>query len=216
MTLWQRIQQWFQRGAQENVRGVSKYTVQFYKGNYYARQKAANKAGAICYVEHHFNSTAKATQTTADLAFAIVARNASQISIQWAKRYAQAIDREFEEITRVGGIDGVVLGGVNGRGNANVKHTAMPAILLEPMFVNDPEHVQVMKSPDGQRRLAQVLVDSIVETFPDGGLVAFSVGHKYKTSRPRDRGAKVLGGGTEAEYAEQVLLQAKTLLESVV
>jgi uncharacterized protein YgiM (DUF1202 family) len=34
-----------------------------------------------------------------------------------------------------------------------------------------------------------------------------SVGHKYKTSQPHDRGASVYGGGTEADYAELLLIE---------
>jgi hypothetical protein len=62
--------------------------------------------------------------------------------------------------------------------------------------------------------LARILADSIIEAFPDGSRIGFSVGHKYKTSRPRDRGAAVYGGGTEADYAEIVMEKAKDILEN--
>ena len=51
--------------------------------------------------------------------------------------------------------------------------------------------------------------------FQGGGSVAFSVGHKYKTSRPNDRGAEIYGGGKEADYAEKVLEKAGVLLKDV-
>jgi len=41
------------------------------------------------------------------------------------------------------------------------------------------------------------------------------VGHKYKTSNPNDRGAAVIGGGWVADYAEDVLVRAKELLEAM-
>lgn len=191
----------------------SKYTVKFYTGDYPARQKAANADNAICYVEHHFNSVAIENPTTADYAVTIVGKNASQKSIDWGRLYAKTIDSEFLEVKRIGGVDGILIGGYGGRGDGNIKLTNMPAILVEPMFCSNPIQAPIIRSPEGQERLAQVLAYTIEVMFPKGGLVAFSVGHKYKTSQPNDRGAEVLGGGMEADYAEQVLLEAKHLLE---
>lgn len=196
------------------LKNKKKYTVKFYTGDYPERQKAANNDKAICYVEHHFNSSAATDPTTADYAVTIVGANASKTSIEWGKLYSEKIDETFVEIRKKGGVDGVLVGGYGGRGDGNVKLTNMPAILVEPMFCNDPEHAAVIKSSEGQKKLAEVLVYTILKTFPNGGLVGFSVGHKYKTSNPNDRGAAIVGGGTEADYAEIVLRQAKILLES--
>ena len=91
----------------------------------------------------------------------------------------------------------------------------MPAILLEPLFASNPRHAEIIRSEVGQKRLARVLVASIQRFFPNGGLIAFSVGHKYKDSSPSDRGDAVVGGGTEADFAEQVLLKAKAMLEAI-
>ena len=46
-------------------------------------------------------------------------------------------------------------------------------------------------------------------------MIGFSVGHKYKSANPGDRGAPVLGGGWEADYAEAVLEKAKVLLGEI-
>ncbi|MDM8569493.1 N-acetylmuramoyl-L-alanine amidase, partial [Thiotrichales bacterium HSG1] len=137
---------------------------------------------------------------------------ASGTSKAWGRWYANHIGQEFR--VPVAGRGGIAIGGFNGRGNGNVKYTNMPAVLLEPLFVSNPSHAKIVRSEEGQDKLAKVLADSIVEFFPKGGKIAFSVGHKYKTSRPRDRGAAVSGGGTEAEYAEIVLEKAKHLLEN--
>lgn len=91
----------------------------------------------------------------------------------------------------------------------------MPAILLEPLFASNPRHADIIRSDEGQTRLARILVESIQRFLPDGGLVAFSIGHKGKRSRPNDRGASVLGGGMEADYAEIVLKKAQTMLGAV-
>jgi hypothetical protein len=182
------------------------YKVKFYKGEYIDRQRAANKDKAVAYVEHHFNSAGP----TANYALVVVGSNASRTSLNWGSWYAKAVAEQFG--TQVYRPDGVARGGLDGRGDGNVKHTAMPAVLLEPLFVSNPQQADIVRSPSGQAALARILAESIRRFFPQGGLMAFSVGHKYKTSRPKDRGAALAGGGTEAEYAEKVLKQAAALL----
>jgi hypothetical protein len=185
------------------------YEVRFYRGDYLDRQLAANRDRCVAYVEHHFNSTAG---TGGSYAAVIVGSNASNTSKNWARWYARAVADSFG--IGLAQPDGVVVGGFSGRGDGNVKFTDMPAVLLEPLFANNPAHAQWIRSEDGQTRLAQILADSIERFFPNGGTVAFSVGHKYKTSNPNDRGAAVAGGGTEADYAEIVLGKAAALLEA--
>lgn len=184
------------------------YQVKFYKGDYSARQRAANADGCQAYIEHHFNSSAGAA---GNYAAVIVGANASNTSKNWARWYAQAVANSFG--IGLGGDHGVVVGGYGGRGDGNVKLTDMPAILVEPLFANNPAHAQWIRSKAGQERLARILADSIQRCFPNGGLVGFSVGHKYKTSSPGDRGAAVYGGGTEADCAEAVLQEAAALLQ---
>lgn len=186
------------------------YQVKFYKGDYSARQQAANNDGAVAYIEHHFNSS---ESNSADYSLVVVGANASQTSRNWGYWYAAAIAKEFN--TNVGGDQGIIVGGFNGRGDGNIKYTKMPAVLLEPLFVSNPRHAEIVRSDAGQTRLAEALVASIQRFFPNGGLIAFSVGHKYKTSSPNDRGAAVVGGGTEADFAEAVLLKAQASLEQI-
>lgn len=186
------------------------YEVKFYKGNYRQRQLAANADECVAYVEHHFNSAAS---PGAGYAVVVCGSNASQTSRNWGRWYAEAIGREFN--VRVGGDQGILVGGFNGRGDDNVRYTDMPAVLLEPLFGSNPAQAEWIRSEAGQARLARVLVDSIRRCFQKGGRIAFSVGHKYKTSAPADRGAAVAGGGWEADFAEAVLLKAKAMLEAV-
>lgn len=182
------------------------YTVKFYKGEYLERQRAANADKAVAYVEHHFNSAGP----TANYALVVVGSNASQTSVNWGSWYAKAVAEQFG--SQVYRPDGVAKGGLDGRGDGNVKHTNMPALLLEPLFVSNPQQADILRSESGQAALARILAESIRRFFPLGGLIAFSVGHKYKTSSPNDRGAALAGGGNEADYAEKVLEQAAVLL----
>lgn len=183
------------------------YTVKFYKGDYLDRQLAANKDKAAAYVEHHFNSS---SSVMANYAVVIVGSNASQTSCNWGRWYAKAVAEQFG--SRVAGDQGLLIGGFDGRGDGNVKHTGMPAVLLEPLFASNPQQADLIRSDAGQAALARILAESIRRFFPAGGLIAFSVGHKYKKTAPKDRGAALTGGGMEADFAEKVLQQAAELL----
>jgi N-acetylmuramoyl-L-alanine amidase len=124
------------------------YEVRFYQGDYRERQRRANADQAKAYVEHHFNSS---TSPTASYAVVITGSNASQTSRDWGRWYAQAIGREFG--VEVGGDQGIKVGGYDGRGDDNLRHTNMPAILLEPLFVSNPAHAAIVRSEDGQMRI---------------------------------------------------------------
>jgi hypothetical protein len=186
------------------------YRVRFYKGDLLARQTQANRDGCVAYIEHHFNSSENAA---ANYAVALTGSNASQTSRNWGRWYAQAVAREFG--IPVGGDQGIKVGGYDGRGDFNLRFTSMPAILLEPLFASNPMHADWIRSETGQMRMAQILCDSVQRFFQQGGLIGFSVGHKYKETSPHDRGAPIHGGGMEADFAEKVLERTKVLLESI-
>lgn len=190
-----------------------KYDVRFYRGDYITRQRRANADKAVVYVEHHFN----AGSATASYSLANVGSNAGATSKKMAADYVRRVCQAFG--TKPANNDfasgGVSVGGYKGRGDGNLKHTAMPAMLLEPLFVSNLTYADVVRSDEGQSKLATCLVETIKQFFPDGGIVAFSVGHKYRDTKPKDRGADLAGGGAEAEYAEKVLLLAAAMLEAV-
>lgn len=186
------------------------YQIKFYTGDYHERQGQANDDQCVGYVEQHFNSS---SSPSAGYAVVITGYNASQTSKNWGRWYARAVAEEFN--IPAGGNDGIMVGGYDGRGDYNLRFTRMPAILLEPLFGSNPQHAQWIRSTEGQTRLARILSESVQRFFQDGGLIGFSVGHKYKTSRPNDRGAHIYGGGMEADYAETVLQMAGEMLEKV-
>ena len=186
------------------------HKVKFYKGDYRQRQEQANADQCVGYVEQHFNSS---DDPGACYSVVIVGSNASQTSKNWGRSYAAAVAREFS--CPVGGDGGIKVGGYDGRGDANLRYTDMPAILLEPLFCSNPAQAALIKSPEGQERLARILCDSVQRFFQKGGLLGFSVGHKYKSNNPNDRGAAIPGGGWEGDYAETVLERATAMLAQV-
>lgn len=185
--------------------------MKFYTGDYGTRQKAANADNASVYVEQHFNSNEKSANYTC----VIVGSNASAKSKAIAASYAVRCAAQFG--TTLPETNGVIVGGFRDksgkrRGDSNVKQTKMPAVLLEPLFCNNERHAAIIRSGEGRQKLAEILAETIQDHFPNGGLIAFSVGHKYKKTRPQDKGAPVLGGGWEADFAEDVLGRARELL----
>lgn len=188
---------------------MSEYSIFWAKGNYDDRQEAANREGCDVYIEHHFNALAYDKPGTDDNpALCLVAHNASQTSKTLAADYSNRVASEFGYKNR-----GVIQLEYKGRGDFNLRFTKMPAFLVEPLFVSDPEQAVVAQSDIGQLKLARILVETIKAQYPAGAKVAFSVGHKYKESSPYDRGAPVVNStATEADLAELVLKKAAAIL----
>lgn len=184
---------------------MSKYTVKFYTGDYPERQEAANRDKAICYVEHHFNSKEyDDPKATADNPImTIVAHNAGDVSKRWAALYSSLVQKGLKHA----GLDFPLFAGTGvlqrehkERGDYNLRFTKMPAILVEPMWISDMQSAKALlgiSTHPLQNKvldyLAAALADSVKLIFPDGGLVAASVGHLGKTSQPFDRGAPITG-----------------------
>jgi hypothetical protein len=179
------------------------------RGPLYQRQLDANTAGCIAAVEQHLNA---ATNKNINYATALVAGNASTTSKAWAKDYVARAAAEF-------GIRnaGIVFGPLP-RGERNLKHYTCPAMLVEPGFVSNHEFADRIQTGEGIDALARVLVNSICTMFPEGGLVALSVGHLYRGTR--DQGAQVNDDGdtldpafdTEGELNDAIIDAAEELL----
>lgn len=178
------------------------------RGPLYQRQVDANKAGCICAVEQHLNAS---TNRTVNYAMALVARNASEKSKDLARDYTALVAQEF-------GIRdaGIVVGPP--RGEYNIKFYHCPAMLVEPGFVSNHDFADRIQSGEGIDALARVLVDAICRNFPDGGLVALSVGHLYRGTA--DQGAPVNDEGdapdpafdTEGELNDAIVTAAEEML----
>ncbi|MEQ8170631.1 MAG: N-acetylmuramoyl-L-alanine amidase, partial [Candidatus Eremiobacterota bacterium] len=150
------------------------YKVKFYRGDYRDREEKANEDGAICYVEQHFNSTGGDPNT--NYTMVLITTGSSDFTRTWAEYYMNRVSEQFQLKKWKGtGIKVLVQGD---RGYGNLKYLKMPAILPEPFLICNSTGLEWAKTR--QDELAQILVDSIYKFFPEGGLVAFSVGHKYK------------------------------------
>jgi hypothetical protein len=192
---------------------MGKYEVKFYEHqSYKQRQIDANRDGAICFVAHHLNGI---NDTSVNYCCCIVGTNASQESIQWATDYCGLLKfRHSIDFTKYQGRGtGVVVGGYEGRGNSQLIHTNMPAILPEPIFATNPQAAnQFLHDPGGIDDLAEVLVTSIQNAFPEGGLVAFSIGHG-RWRKNRRTGRSYMDYGTWVADAPQHPTESRVLHE---
>lgn len=192
---------------------MDKFQVIFYKGDYKDRQEQANRDDCDLYVEQHLNSV---TDPTIDYACVITRKVPNTTEEALAKTYCEMIHNTFGNQCQ-----GVIKGGFNGRGSRNISTCTMPSLLLEPLFISNRQHVDWLMNGLGIPLLAVCLADTI-KTYYKSGTIGFSVGHKYKTSNPDDRGAKVPESYLipylntsiyESDICESILLKAKNILE---
>ncbi len=78
-----------------------------------------------------------------------------------------------------------------------------PAILLEPCFLSNAEEANLVHDVDALRQLGEAIADVLWRWLPFDAVLGLDIGHKFKTSRPHDRGARCFYGDYEADHAEQ-------------
>ncbi len=186
------------------------YEVRIFAGDYAERQAAANAWGADVYLEQHFNAKLNDAETDLDnSALCVVASNAGTKSRQLGASYAAAAAKTF-------GIrdSGVLVAPFGRSGDGNLRHTKMPAVILEPLFVSDLSQAEIASSPEGQRQIAQLAVDLVREHFPDGAKVALSHGHRGQRSK-QDPGAPAANGRWEGDLAVAVVAEIARLFREL-
>ena len=148
-------------------------------GPAYHRQKLANERQVICYIEGHLNAS---TTPCASYCSAITAENSGAVTLALAHNILNRVSRAFG----INKSSPAVQSGV--RGSALVRQVHAPAIVLEPGFVTNPEFQKMLSSGEGLDLMGSCVAGAIIELFPEGGLVALSVGHAYRDGRPMTKG----------------------------
>lgn len=190
-------------------------------GPTYARQLQANTLRAVCYAEFHYNGSPNPRANYAEVILA-PDRQGTRLGYSFLDKLATAT--------------GIAVAGCRvGTGSGNIARVHAPAILIEPGFVSNPTWAAFVRSSEGTDAIAKCLASAIHECFPEGGTVAFSVGHAYRREsggpewtdedRRGDGGAPVADLGDqfaedptrdeEAELAEQLLLATGEFLAGV-
>ena len=189
---------------------MSEYQIQFYYGDYHQRQQQANADGVILYVEHRFNTFSRKSNYT----LVKVTDVAPNKAVNFAADYANMIHKRLNIPLYENDVPGVIRTRRGRRGDDSIRLCNMPAVILEPLFVSNPDHVKLFWN-GGREVLADSLAAIVRKYFPEGGSIGFSVGHRYKRSKPFDQGAHCWGTPefSEASLSEQVLWVAKFFLE---
>jgi len=185
------------------------YEVLFVTGDYKHRQVFANGLRLDLYIEYHFNYYSGATNYT----LCKINKSNKQLAKDFARLHAKNVSEHFD--IPLYHIDdnpdaqnGVVVSSRPGRNNYNISLLSAPAVILEPMFLSNPDHLRILFQEGGIEDLANILTSSIREVLPDSSRIGFSVGHKYQRANPMDRGAAAYSKSefTEADLSEKVLL----------
>lgn len=194
------------------TRGLSQYTVKLYDGGPADLPRRVKADGCVCYAEQHFGWGPN--ESVPSRAVVITASNATAYTKDWGRWYAREISREFS--VSLGGNEGIIEGGqVRLELDRRLGRFEVPALLLEPLFINNAAAAQVVRTEEGQERLARVLSDSIRQFFPAGGLVCLSNGHPGDPLHPDAgrQGVSLREGGTEVVFSHLVLLKAMAQLQ---
>ena len=92
-------------------------------------------------------------------------------------------------------------------------------VLLEPCFVSNRSDAEKLHQGGFIDRLANAIVAGIKDFIKTNAnkkfaVIGLSVGHKYKTSNPNDKGASCVFGDWEANHAEDLAKKVAELLQS--
>lgn len=120
-----------------------------------ARVKAANAAGCDIYLSMHHNAGLNGRQGGGSVVF-YYSTNTNR-NVQAKKLYDQIVSRT--------GLVGNRAEKIIKKGFYVLKHTNMPAFLIENGFMDSPDDVPVILSHDHAEKTAQGVVDFLVEEF---------------------------------------------------
>lgn len=152
------------------------------------RWAAAKAAGAQLYIEQHFNSFHDPGPNYALARYRPASKVGHPDSPMIADAYVRAVGSAMRgaALPTNGGprIEGT------GPGTGNLPPD-IPGFLAEPCFISNPAVAEWLVRGPGLNTLALILVKIIVETLPQGGVVALSIGHLGTLAKPDDRGAPV-------------------------
>jgi N-acetylmuramoyl-L-alanine amidase len=169
-----------------------------YTGKRKERQRQAKQAGCDLVIEFHFNAADNPNAHGAEV---------------WYRQYSTPSKLLAERLLYAIGECGFARRGIklatpqSRAGFINAYASDILAVLLEPAFVSNRSDAQKIHNPKVLALLSDKIVGALRQFTRDLPyrpirVIGLSVGHKYKTSQPNDRGAKCVLGDTEADHAE--------------
>ncbi|MGV8120453.1 MAG: hypothetical protein AB2L14_11885 [Candidatus Xenobiia bacterium LiM19] len=177
-----------------NAQAKNSYIVRFCYGM--SREEILDRHGAICYLELHFDACNASHVNRASVG---LRSEPSDIEKAWGSWYLKKISESFNiEVSDRMNIPRI---------SKRLTVYDMPAICLEPCFITNPGGSKLAK--EKKEELAKIIAEGICIYFPQGGIVALSMGHEIGI----DVGAISVDGDKEAVLAEDILNIAKKILE---
>lgn len=193
-------------------------TVTFFSGDYRARQLMANGAQVDVYVEYHFNHFSR----SAAYSLAKVPPSPHALAIELGTTHSKLMEEYLGVEAYINAKDkesppGILKMKKSSRDMFNCSLLNSPALILEPLFLSNPEHVALVVTEKGQDVLSAILTKTLRTVLPNEARdahIGFSVGHKYQKESPLDRGYLAVDRPdiTEADLSEVILLKAALML----
>ena len=181
-----------------------------YTGKNKERQRQAEKEKCDIVIEFHFNSAGD--------------RAASGTEV-WHRQYSM-FSRQLASILH----DKITALGFKPRGVKSAVPTSRASfinsypptclvVLLEPCFVSNRSDAEKLHQDGFMDKLAGAIASGIRDfiktaTHREFAVIGLSVGHRYKTSNPNDKGASCVFGDWEADHAEDLARKVAELLRS--
>jgi N-acetylmuramoyl-L-alanine amidase len=178
------------------------YTPVILKGDYagsgatsHERQERASLEGCICTVDFHFDTVDDSGASGGEVHYKEGNEDSRQFALaMWAELAATGLPPH--------GANPVLSTAQRSR-SAFIERYEMPAILLEPLFLSNPNQAGLLHGPGADannRKMAEAITAAIKGQFPRGGKIGLSPGHAYKTSSPNDPGGPCALGDTERAH----------------
>lgn len=181
---------------------------------YRERQFHANARGCDCYIEGHFNAKMYDRPGMQDNpSTVLVSDNSSSKTRQMAAEFSLTVAEEWG--FRSAGVTVLERGE---RAYWNTFYASGQSLLLEPLYVSDPDQAELAQDPEVLRRIGHFIAEMVRKHYPDGAKIGLSPGHFFKPDAPGDKGAPVHGREyedcAEADLSFAYLQLAKEYLET--
>jgi N-acetylmuramoyl-L-alanine amidase len=124
-------------------------------GNYYTRHWLVNKHNPSVYLACHLNSCLNGVGK-----YSLVEYLTSQAENENTKKLAELFSDNFKELLPVEKSIIKVINN-NNRGHYCLKNVKCPAVILEPLFINNPEHLDFILNND--YKIAGAIAKSVLE-----------------------------------------------------
>lgn len=142
----------------------------FYHGNSKACQQAASMDNCLALIGISFGTALDKKNPYSSVS---VGSNASHFTKRWARYHARVLQSTLK--SELLGNDGLLIGGLDGSQEEELVYASIPALIAVPFYKSHTSFSKVKESDTFQTLIAGTFATSILETFPNGGLIGFNI-----------------------------------------